>query len=146
MRHLTFKQLTLVMLTLCLPLGIYAQRAPGEDPLRLTAPVQFQGMPAPAARSGDLDASEELSASLRAKILRFEAKAMAAEGLDSSIATDADVVASNSGNGLRRVCRQEVGSTTSGGIGRNPTTGNGGRPGSNQQIVVLRGDLVNICR
>jgi hypothetical protein len=123
----------------------FSQIVPGEDPLRLTRPVTHLGAPIGGGpRSSDLEKNTELKGSLRAKIARFEAKAFSLSP-DDSIVTDEDVISASATQGVRRVCRQDVGSnTTTPGIGRNPTT-NGGR-GTNEQIVVLRGDLVNICR
>lgn len=118
------------------------QRAPGEDPLVLNRPVNTQMMPTPGPRaSSPLESPNPMSSSLKAKIVRFEAKATSAN--KDGILTDSDVVRSASSDGFKKTCVQEVGSNTA-----SSSAAGGTRPGfgNNEQIVVLKGDLVNICR
>jgi hypothetical protein len=146
------KNLLLQCLPACvLALGFigtsFAQRAPGEDPLRLTDPVSHLSLPGAAAvKSTSLDGNTEMPAWLKAKVARFEAKAYSGTLDDGTLLTDNDVTNTTTTQGVRRTCRQDVGSTQTTGVGRSPTAGNGPRTNANQQIVVLRGDLVNICR
>ncbi len=117
-----------------------AQSAPGEDPVILTKRVSTLQLPdAGQAKSKPMD-NPEMPASLRAKVARFEAQANADSV--SSFSTDKDVTRETSSDGFKKTCIQEVGSNTGSGGGQ------GLRPGqtNNQQIVVLRGDLVNICK
>jgi hypothetical protein len=117
----------------------YAQSAPGEDPLKITGKVEHFSSPnGPAPRSGSLEGSGEMPAWLKAKVARYEAKAFSASADDGTMLTDKDVTNTSATQGLRRSCNQDLGSTT--------TTARPGRPGNNQQIVVLRGDVVNVCR
>lgn len=119
-----------------------AQLPPGEDPLILNRPVNTQMMPAPGPRaSSPLESSNPMSSSLKAKIVRFEAKASSAN--KDGILTDSDVVRSASSDGFKKTCVQEIGSNTA-----SSNAAGGARPGfgNNEQIVVLKGDLINICR
>jgi hypothetical protein len=126
----------------------FAQRAPGEDPLKIDGKVSHLALPAgPAPKPIGLDGTGELPAWLRAKAARFEAKVYSASVDDGSISSDNDVNATTTTQGVRRSCTQEVGSNTQTGAaaGRAASSGTT-RTNANQQIVVLRGDLVNICR
>ena len=119
-----------------------AQNAPGEDPLILNRPVSTQMMPTPGPRaSSPLESPNPISSSLKAKIVRYEAKASSAN--KEGILTDSDVVRSASSDGFKKTCVQEVGSNTA-----TSNAAGGARPGfvNNEQIVVLKGDLINICR
>jgi hypothetical protein len=78
---------------------------------------------------------------MKAKVARYEAKANSDQ--NSGISTDEDAVRSASSDGFRKTCIQEVGSATSTAL---PAGGRQALAGSNQQIVVLKGDLVNICK
>ena len=119
-----------------------AQLAPGEDPLVLNRPVKIQMMPTAAPRaSSPLESPNPMSSSLKAKIVRYEAKANSAN--KEGLLTDSDVVRSASSDGFKKTCVQEVGSNTA---SSNPVTGAKPGFGNNDQIVVLKGDLVNICR
>ena len=116
-----------------------AQNAPGEDPATLTKKIGLQMMlDGGAAKSRPLD-NGEMPASMRAKVARYEATANS--GVASGISTDADVTRETTSDGFQKTCVQSVGSATTAG-------GAGGRVigGNNQQVVVLKGDLVNICR
>lgn len=147
MKNLVLQYLPACVLALGLVGTSFAQRAPGEDPLRLTDPVSHLSLPgAAAAKSTSLDGNTEMPAWLKAKVARFEAKAYSAGLDDGTLLTDNDVNTTSTTQGVRRTCRQDVGSSQPNGIGRNPTSGGGPRTNANQQIVVLRGDLVNICR
>lgn len=117
-----------------------AQSAPGEDPLKITGKVEhFTSPNGPAPRSGSLEGSGEMPGWLKAKVARYEAKAFSASADDGALLTDKDVNTTSSTQGLRRSCNQDLGSSTQ-------TATRPGRNGNNQQIVVLRGDVVNICR
>lgn len=119
----------------------FAYAAPGEDPIVLSRPVDHLQLPmAAAAGSQPLDGVNGLPSNVHAKIARLEAKALS----DSTegIYTDADIKAATSSNLKSKTCIQDVGSNTS-------TTAGGPRYGpgnTQQQIVVLRGDMVNICK
>ncbi len=124
-----------------------AQKAPGEDPVKLNNQVVHAGLPVGnSAKSGSLDGSGTMPAWLKAKVARFEAKSFSGTADDGTLLNDNDVTNTSSTQGVRRTCKQDIGSTqASTGVGRAPTTG-GTRTNANQQIVVLRGDVVNICR
>lgn len=116
-----------------------AQNAPGEDPIRIASKVVIQGLPNGAApRSGNISPVAEIPPWQRAKIARYEAKAFS--GNKGDILTEKDVINTANSDGFKTTCTQTIGSVVNApGI----TTGAGFKP--NQQIVVLRGDLVNIC-
>ena len=116
-----------------------AQNAPGEDPIRIESKVIIQGLPNGAApRSGNIGPVAEIPPWQRAKIVRYEAKAFS--GNKGDILTEKDVVNTANNDGFKTTCTQTIGSVVNApGI----TTGAGFKP--NQQVVVLRGDLVNIC-
>jgi len=126
-----------------MPSVIWAQATPGEDPVVLGARVTYQAFPTAApAKSGSLDPAADLPAWLRAKVSRFEAQAYTDNPGGAS--TDSDIVTMTRSEGTRRTCVQEVGSTTT---MLRPGTGSQVTPATtNNQIVVLRGDLVNVCR
>lgn len=112
-----------------------AQSAPGEDPIRLQNKVSFQMLPlAGPPKSGTLNFATDMPNWQKAKISRYEAKAFSAN--TEGILTEKDVVNTASSDGFKTTCTQSIGSTSG-------NTGPGVKP--TQQVVVLRGDLVNIC-
>ena len=88
-----------------------------------------------AAAKGSLDGNEAGSASSHAKVARFTARAFAEDA--HGINTDSDVVQSAQRSGFTKTCVQEIGSASA-----PPKAG----PKGQQQVVVLRGDLVNVCK
>lgn len=114
--------------------------APGEDPVVLSKPVDYLRLPTarPAASTG-LDTVTDIPADVKAKIVRFEAKAIAGA---PGVATDQDVVTTTttSSAGMSRTCVQDLASTS------NASAFNRYGPSAKDQIVVLKGDLVNVCR
>ena len=133
----------LLLLTLFSP-ALWAQapvwKAPGEDPVVLTQKVSYSMLPLNnAMRSTAMPTSSEMPGWVQAKVARFMAKAYSAD--TSGIVTDEDIVTRTMNDGLQKVCIQEVASTQSSGM----TSGRYG-PSNDPQMVVLRNDLVNICR
>lgn len=133
----------MVLMMLVISMGAssaWAQNAPGEDPVVLNKTIALQMLPIGAARaSAPMETVNDMPAWLKAKVVRYEAKANS--DLTTGITTDADVTRTASSDGLKKTCIQEVGSNT---ITQNSTTQSG--KGTAPQIVVLRGDLVNICK
>ena len=117
-----------------------AQNLPGEDPVVLLHRVTNLELPDGGLTKSSPLNNAEMPASMRAKVARYEAKSKSNEGIDFS--SDKDVKRETSTDGLKKTCIQEVGSNTVAGA-QQPR-----RPGqaNTQQIVVLRGDLVNICK
>jgi hypothetical protein len=112
---------------------------PGEDPIVLTGPVKYISLPGGAPpKSSQLDRNPEMPAWMKARMARYEAKAFSATADDGTILTDNDVVTTATVQGLRKTCVQE--------IGNNSGTSNSNSLGNTPQVVVLRGDLINICR
>ena len=124
----------------------WAQDAPGSDPIVIGGPVNYLALPTPGLTpSGHLDQGADMPSWLQAKVARYEAKAFSVlDGGDGTVKTGDDVISTSSGSALQKTCTQSLSSNTL------PTTaGPAGRYGvgsAPDQIVVLRGDLVNICR
>lgn len=130
-------------MALFLSAPVLAQNAPGEDPLVLTKRVVTQTSPFGGARpSSPLESSNGIPSWMKAKIVRFEAKASSSQ--TDGILTNADVTRTATSDGFRKTCIQEIGSNMT--AANAPGTGKPGVTGTNQQIVVLKGDLVNICK
>ncbi len=116
--------------------------APGEDPIVLNNTALPQGLTQAGSANASSDAGRKLlPARMKAKMARYQARAFR-DDIDD-IYSDNDVVRSASADGLKKVCVQEVGSNTLA-----PANGPSGRygPQPRQQVVVLRGDLVNVCK
>lgn len=112
---------------------------PGEDPVSITHPVTYLALPTlPKAPSGDIHYNRDLPPEVAAKVGRYTADAYAANP-SSNVKTERDVVQSVKTHGLYTTCNQSVASTTG------PASPGGTKLGSKDQIVVLRGDMINIC-
>jgi hypothetical protein len=131
-----------IMAAMFLMGSAWAQNAPGEDPVILTKRISVQMTPVGNARaSSPLESMNSMPAWMKAKVARYEAKANSDQ--TNGISTNEDATRSASSDGFKKTCIQEVGSTTV------ASAASGGRQNglsSNQQIVVLKGDLVNICK
>ena len=82
-----------------------AQAAPGEDPVILTQPVDYLRLPtAKAATSVGLETINSMPARIKAKVVRYQAKAMAGA---EDIYTDKDVVTTvtSSPTGIKKTWR-----------------------------------------
>ena len=131
------RNLFVVAAAACLLAAGPSYAAPGEDPIELTVPVAHLQLPMGNAKASVAADSGGLPSNVKAKIARLEAKAFSDNS--EGIATDADIKSTIAASGQKKACIQDVGSNT---------TTNGAQrfgPGNKQQIVVLRGDLVNIC-
>lgn len=124
----------------------WAQNAPGSDPIVLGSEVQYMALPGPTPQASlPLDPDSAIPSWLQAKIDRYEAKAFAQlEGGNGAVYTERDVVTRQTGNALSRTCTTEVASNTY----NSSAAGPAGRYGPNgqDQMVVLRGDVVSICK
>jgi hypothetical protein len=118
----------------------WADNAPGEDPVILSKKITVQMSPmANKNPSSPMDGANDMPAWLKAKVARFEAKSNANQ--TAGMLTDTDVTRTATSDGFKKTCIQEVGSSTADTSTAGSRSGTGG-----QQIVVLRGDLVNICK
>ena len=110
--------------------------APGEDPVVITHRVTYLQVPtaAPAA-STELVQRSGLPDYAQAKISRYVAKAYSPE--TGNIKTEKDVVTATHTQGMQTTCIQSLTPTSA--------TGAGSSLMNNEQVVVLRGDLVNFC-
>ena len=123
------------------PILANAQLAPGEDPVHLNEKVVVNMLPLNnTMRSTPLQNSTGVPAWMDARIARFEAKAYSID--TTGIFTDKDVKTTTITDGFRKTCIQDVGSTIA--AASNSAGKFGAMP--QDQIVVLKGDLVNICR
>jgi hypothetical protein len=130
-----------IIFMLMTPITASAQIAPGEDPVQLNQKIVVNMLPLNnAPRSTPAQNFQGIPAWLEAKIARFEAKAFSID--TSGIFTDKDVTTTTMNDGFRKTCIQEVGNSTA--LAANAV----GKYGNaiQDQIVVLRGDLINICR
>lgn len=118
----------------------WAQNVPGEDPVILGNRIGVQMLPIANGRlSAPMNNKNSMPAWLDAKVVRYEAKSNSET--PTGLITDSDVARSASSDGFKKTCIQEVGSITT-----TQTNSAKSATGNNQQIVVLRGDLVNICK
>jgi len=136
--HYLSAKLSFLLLT---PVLANAQLAPGEDPVYLNQKVVVNMLPINnTMRSTPLQNSAGAPAWMDARIARFEAKAYSLD--TTGIYTDSDVKISTITDGIRKTCIQDVGSSIA--AASNSAGKFGAMP--QDQIVVLKGDLVNICR
>ncbi|QIL80111.1 hypothetical protein G7047_09495 [Diaphorobacter sp. HDW4A] len=133
----------LMATAICLgaPLCALAQ-APGEDPIVLNKQVSIQMLPLNQNRTtNQIDYTNGIPAWQQAKLSRYTAKAFSAD--TTGIYTEKDVVQSVKTQSGKVTCSQSVGSNTqaatAAGAAKGQVSANG------DQVVVLRGDLVNVC-
>ena len=129
-----------VVISLLLAQSAAIAQAPGQDAIIFaTAPVVSPGSGIPERRGKGLDAKQDMSISLKAKIARYTALSVS-KGEDSKAAQIAEQRTESAG--FNKTCVQDIAS--------NPATGglSTGRygPRSQDQVVVLRGDFINVCR
>ena len=109
----------------------------------LNGGVNFTSAPTAApSPSGHIDPSPNIPSWMQARMSRYTAKAYSAQAEDGSIYTDSDVVTTTTVNGFRKTCVQEVGTNTA----SDGAFGTRYGPNQREQVIVLRGDLVNICK
>jgi hypothetical protein len=126
---------------LLMPVLANAQLAPGEDPVYLNQKVVVNMLPVNnTMRSTPLQNLTGVPAWMDARIAKFQAKAYSID--TTGIYTDSDVKTTTITGGFRKTCIQDVGSTIA--AASNSVGKFGAMP--QDQIVVLKGDLVNICR
>lgn len=127
------------------------QLAPGSDPIVITGKVSFTPLPiAKPPTSTPMGPSTDLPPSLQAKISRLEAMAYSAlNGGNGTVQTGADVISTQTGNALQKTCTTNVASNTytqtAGGV-ISPSGAPTGPVTNANQIAVLAGDLVTICK
>jgi hypothetical protein len=111
-------------------------QVPGEDPLILQRKQTVQMLPLGSApKSIAPSLNTDMPAWQRAKVARYEAKAF---NLDTgAVQTGEDVINTAKSDGFKTTCTQSIASTA---VPKGSTLKSG-----TEQIVVLRGDLVNIC-
>ncbi len=136
------RKLTFIFCLACLQVGLSAaQPVPGEDPVLLNQRIPSNMFPLNTAVQSVQPSNSEIPAWIDAKLARFQAKAFAADTV--GVLTDQNVITTTAQEGVRKVCTQDIGSNST-------TTASGAfnryGPKPEAQIVVLRGDLVNICR
>ena len=126
------------MAVLLLLAGGAAQAGPGEDPVTITSKVTFTTGPwVPSAKSTDISYNRGMPDHVQAKIARYSAQAYTSN--TAGISTERDVVQSVKTNATQTTCVQSVGSNSI------VTPAGGSATMTGDQIVVLRGDLINIC-
>lgn len=128
-----------VCMVACALAPIMTLAAPGEDPIVLTKPVEHLQLPMNSGTTSAASSTGDMPTSVKAKIARLEAKSFS--DTSDSLYTDADIKTTVTASTQKKSCIQDVGSNTA-------ATASGFQrygPGNKQQIVVLRGDMVNIC-
>lgn len=113
-----------------------AYAAPGEDPVQITGKVSYLQLPtAPRSVSSSIVYRTGMPDDAKAKIAHYVAKSFSAN--TDGIKTEKDVVSSVQTNSMGGVtCVQTV----------QPSAPGAGASMGEDQVVVIRGDLVNICR
>lgn len=136
--------LNLSLTTLCLvwacllviQASAYAQ-PPGQDTVVLTtAPNMSGGGGSPERPGRGLDEKQDIPIGLKAKIARFTA-------LSVGQGEETQATQTNTGSaGFNRTCVQDIGGAAA------PTGISSGRygPRAQDQVTVLRGDFINVCR
>lgn len=117
-----------------------AQTAPGEDPVTLTEKITHNMLPLNNTAQVGTKPFQEMPAWMDAKIARFTAKAFSADV--TGILTDESVATTVTTDGMRKVCAQDVGNS----IAPQSAASNARLGMTAPLAVVLRGDLINICR
>ncbi len=120
-------------------LSAYAQ-PPGQDTVLLTTAPNMSGGGGNSDRPGKgLDERQDMPIGLKAKIARYIALGMS-RGEETQVTSSTSDRADSAG--FNKTCVQEIGSATP------PTGMTSGRygPRGQDQVTVLRGDLINICR
>ena len=114
----------------------YAQGAPGEDPVHIGSRVSYLQMPtAPRSVSSGIVYRTGMPDDAKAKIAHYVARSYSAD--TGNVKTNKDVVSSVQTNSMGgTTCVQTV----------QPTAQGSSRTMGQDQVVVIRGDLVNICR
>lgn len=118
----------------------HAQTAPGEDPVSLTEKVTHNMLPLNTSPQIAAKSFQEVPAWMDAKLARFTAKAFSID--TTGIVTDESVATTVVNDGFRKVCTQDVGNN----IATQTAAGNARLGIAAPLAVVLRGDLINICR
>ncbi len=120
--------------------GLANAQAPGQDTIVLNSAPSSSGAGATPERPGKgLDERQEMPIGLKAKIARYTALSMG-KGEDS--ASSQTIVQRAESAGFTKTCVQDIASNTA------PTGLGTGRygPRAQDQVVVLRGDFINVCR
>ena len=136
MLNTTIAQVSTIGVLSLLAMTAFAQNAPGEDPVQIQSKVTYQMAPNPIVnKSTAINMQMGMSGADQAKIARYTAMAYTAT---PGVLTDKDVVNTVHTNGMNTTCTQSVGSNVVPGSGAASLL-------ATQQVVVLRGDLVNVC-
>ena len=139
-----FSGYVLMATAVCLSAPICAlAQAPGEDPIVLTKEVKVQMLPLNQTKtSGQINYTNGIPAWQQAKLSRYTATAFSAD--TTGIYTEKDVVQTVKTQGAKVTCSQSVGSNVQGTTPAGAAA-KGQLGASGDQVVVLRGDLVNVC-
>lgn len=123
------------------PMIANAQIAPGEDPVQLTEKIVRDMVPLNnSMQSTPVQNAQGVPAWMDAKLARIQAKAFSAD--TSGVLTEKDVTNTTITDGIKLTCIQNVGTATAAASNSTAKYGNAVQ----DQIVVIRGDLVNFCR
>ena len=136
MKRNAARAMGLIIMAMLASASSFAQSAPGEDPVHIKGRVSYLQMPtAPRTVSGSIGYKTGMPDDAKAKIAHYVAKAYSAN--QGNVKTNEDVVSSVQTNSMGgTTCVQSV----------QPTPAGAGGLMGQDQVVVIRGDLVNICR
>ncbi|WP_353235017.1 hypothetical protein [Diaphorobacter ruginosibacter] len=142
MNHRSHGHLLMAM-AICLSAPVCAlAQAPGEDPIILNHEVKVQMLPLNQTKTtNEITYNNGIPAWQQAKLSRYTAKAFSAD--TSGIYTEKDVVQTVKTQSGKVTCTQSIASNTAASTGTSANTAQINQSGD--QIVVLRGDLVNVC-
>lgn len=132
----TAKALAMLCAGILASASAWAQGAPGEDPVQIHGKINYLQMPTtPRSVSSSIVYKSGMPDDAKAKIAHYVAKAYSAN--TEGIKTNKDVVSSVQTNGMgSTTCVQTVQPSKPGGAGK----------AGDDQVVVITGDLVNVCR
>jgi hypothetical protein len=125
---------------LALPAGA---TPPGEDTVIITSVKNNAIAGGPPQPGKGLPERYDMPINVKAKIARYTAVAMQKP---EEYANSVSIEQTAESAGFNKTCIQDVGSNTVNSAGAGGTGGGRFGPRAQDQIVVLRGDLVNICR
>ena len=120
--------------------GVAPAQAPGQDAIVFAvAPVIAKGSGGQERVGKGLDAKQDMAIGLKAKVARYTALSMS-KGEEGKAIQSA--VQRTESTGFNKTCVQDIASNAPGsGLG----SGRYG-PRGQDQVVVLRGDFINVCR
>jgi hypothetical protein len=139
-RNFSLIALCLVGVALLVFQALAHAQPPGQDTVVITKPPNVSGGGGSPERPGKgLDEKQDMPIGLKAKIARYTALSMSKGEETQAAQTNSERAESA---GFRKTCVQDIWGNTA------PTGMSSGRygPRVQDQVTVLRGDFINVCR